>query len=714
MARSSRGVLALAAALVVLAAAWWWWPRETTFVLPAGDTNQNILLITIDTLRADALASYGGQAQTPRLDALAARGARFTFAHAHAVVTLPSHTSILTGSLPYEHGVRDNAGFRVADGTATLATRLKAAGFATGAFVGGFPLTKRFGLTPGFDVYDDQIPEMHGTVVFAMPERRADAVVGRALEWINKQSGRFFGWVHVFDPHAPYVPPPDLASTYALQPYYGEVAFTDRALGPLFDRIATLSRPTLVIVTSDHGEGLGEHGEQTHGMFAYESTLHVPLIIARIDPKGSTPPKGTVIDAPVEHIDIAPTILETAGVPADRSLPGVSLSQIMRTGRSVDRTGYFEALSFTLTRGWAPLRGVIGGRHKFINLPIPELYDLSADPKEERNLAGADPGRMEALRAALGGRASAAPNRPAAESAATTAALRSLGYLSGSAPVKDVYTEADDPKRLADVDRELHEAQNLYERGQAEQAIPILTRVLAAQPKMADAYTYLAYVYWELGRPAQAISTLESALKHGVTDRDIRIRLGLYLAESGGDLKRAVTLLESLPDADVEALNGLGVAYAGAGRPAEALAAFKKILALDPTNGLALQNIGSLQLRAALSIPDPADARRAAGIKEAEASVRAALEADPFLPNAYTTLGVVLQTTGRREEAIEAWKRAVDLDARELNALYNLTLELAATGRRQEAATYGQQYLRAAPPALFAKEMSEIRRLMGR
>ena len=245
--------------------------RTPTFVLEP-DPAQNVLLITIDTLRADALSSYGGPAQTPNLDRLAAGGARFTFAHAHAVVTLPSHTTILSGLLPYEHGMRDNSGFRVRPSTATLATRLKARGFSTGAFVGGFPLTKRFGLTPGFDVYDDQMPETRGAIEISMPERRADIVVTRAVEWVGRQSGPFFGWVHVFDPHSPYRPPEDLAAKYASQPYHGEVAFVDRTLGPLFDRLATLPKPTLVIVTADHGESLGEHGELTHGMFAYEAT----------------------------------------------------------------------------------------------------------------------------------------------------------------------------------------------------------------------------------------------------------------------------------------------------------------------------------------------------------------------------------------------------------------------------------------------------------
>ena len=257
-----------------------------------------MLLITIDTLRADAISVYGGRASTPRLDALAARGARFTFAHAHAVVTLPSHTSLLTGTYPYEHGVRDNNGYRVKPASLTLATRLKSLGFATGAFVGGFPLDQRFGLNAGFDTYDDRIGEMGSTVDFALPERRADAVVSSALAWTGAQPGKWFAWVHVFDPHAPYQAPDEFAQRYAMDPYSGEVAWTDFALGPLFDRLASLPRRTLVIVTADHGESLGDHGELTHGIFAYEPTLRVPLIVAELG-GAATHAKAVTIDAAV-------------------------------------------------------------------------------------------------------------------------------------------------------------------------------------------------------------------------------------------------------------------------------------------------------------------------------------------------------------------------------------------------------------------------------
>ena len=250
-----RPLLAAGIAVLAVATAVSWWSGRVRGFAVTPDSDRNVLLITIDTLRADAMSTYGGRASTPHLDALAARGARFTFAHAHAVVTLPSHTSILTGRYPYEHGVRDNNGYRVTTTTETLATKLKALGFATGAFVGGFPLDQRFGLNAGFDTYDDRIGETGSTVDFALPERRADAVVASALGWIGVQPSKWFGWVHVFDPHAPYQAPEEFARRYPGDPYAGEIAWTDYALGPLLDRLASLPRKTLVIVTADHETG---------------------------------------------------------------------------------------------------------------------------------------------------------------------------------------------------------------------------------------------------------------------------------------------------------------------------------------------------------------------------------------------------------------------------------------------------------------------------
>ncbi len=345
-------------------------------VIPPAD--RNVLLITIDTLRADALGLAGGAAETPNLDALARSGVAFDFAHAHAVVTLPSHASILTGLYPFAHGIRDNAGYRLAGGTTTLATFLKAHGYATGAFVGAFPLDARFGLGAGFDVYDDRYPARARASDLLMPERPGDQVVAAASRWISRQRGRWFAWVHLFDPHAPYRAPSPYLERYAANPYAGEVAWVDHALGPLLDLARGASRPSLVVVTADHGESLGSHGEATHGLFAYEGTLRVPLILAATDvaPASESGRSGW----PARHVDLFPTVAASLGLRPPAGLPGEPL--LPPPARPSGRvSSYFESLSASINRGWAPLTGVLLGRLKFIDLPVPELYDLAGIPE---------------------------------------------------------------------------------------------------------------------------------------------------------------------------------------------------------------------------------------------------------------------------------------------------------------------------------------------
>jgi arylsulfatase A-like enzyme/Flp pilus assembly protein TadD len=693
----ARAIGLAAVALAVLAGVVWWATREARFTI-SPDADRNVLLITIDTLRADAISAYGGRASTPRLDALAARGARFTFAHAHAVVTLPSHTSLLTGTYPYAHGVRDNNGYRIKAGSATLATRLKSLGFATGAFVGGFPLDQRFGLNAGFDAYDDRIGETGSTVDFALPERRADRVVSAALDWTGAQPNKWFAWVHLFDPHAPYQPPDEFARRYATDPYAGEIAWTDFALGPLFDRLASLPRKTLVVVTADHGESLGEHGELTHGIFAYEPTLRVPLIVAELG-TAAAPAAAVTIDAAVRHVDVVPTILESAGAAADAYLPGASLVDMIGRGRGEDRPTYFEAMTANLSRGWAPLRGVIVGRDKYIDLPTQELYALATDGREERNRAASDRTRTEILLNALRGFNMTAPSLPGEETSAVRDRLRALGYVGGSpAAPRERYEEADDPKRLIEIDAMLHRAGDLYQQGKLDDAAQAFQQVIARRPDTADAYRYLAFVYWQGGRPTDAIHTLETALKNGITHRDVRVKLGVYLAETG-NAERAIQLLEGLAGDDIEALNALGIAYGQANRSADAIRTFEHVLKVDPTNGLGWQNIGTVQLRAGDRAP-------------AETSLRRALAIDDTLAGACTTLGVLLAQTGRAAEAIEMWKRAVSLSATEYDALYNLTMTLFDLGRREEARTYGQRYVATAPPGFNAREIERVRGLM--
>ncbi len=688
--------------LVVLAAggAAWWFTRTPEFAIDV-NADRNVLLVTVDTLRADALGSYGGKAATPNLDRLASRGARFDFAHAHAVVTLVSHASILTGRYPYEHGIRDNTGYRFPQTMPTAATLLKTAGFATGAFVGGFPLDHRFGLDVGFDVYDDNLgPLGPAPAEQTERERRAESVVESALTWIGARQDKWFSWVHVYDPHVTYSAPPEFASKYPNEPYYGEVAYTDHALGALFDRLATLPRRTLVIVTSDHGEGLGEHGELTHSVFAYESTLRVPLIVAELGGGQAATPKGVVIDTPARHVDLLPTILDAAGAPAAAATAGTSLRPLIAAGSGEDRPSYFEAMSANIARGWAPLRGVIVGREKFIDLPIAELYDLTDDAKELRNIFSVKTDRSSVLINTLKSFSVAPPGRPQTETAEVKESLRSLGYVGGAvAAVKDKYTEADDPKRLIELEQAMTDASNAFRAGRNEDAIRGFRNVIERRPDTEDAYRKLALVYWRTGQPKLAIAVLETALRNGVTQDEVKIRLGEYLARSG-QTDKAIKLLASFAGDDPDALIALGNAYQMAGRTADAIRTFEHLAATDPKNGIAYENIGIAKLQA----------RDFGG---AEASLRKAIDVDPSLAGAYTALGVVFARTNRRDDAIAAWQRAVSIDAGDFSAMYNLIVNLVEVGRGAEAVPYAERFIATAPPELAA-DAAAIRRMIGR
>jgi arylsulfatase A-like enzyme/Tfp pilus assembly protein PilF len=692
-----RGPFVAAAAVVIAAVLLgaWWLMRPRPFAIDV-DTDRNILIVTIDTLRADALGSYGGGAATPNLDRLAARGARFDFAHAHAVVTLPSHASIMSGTYPYQHGVRDNTGYRFNAAQPTIASLLKAQGFATGAFIGGFPLDRRFGLNAGFDRYDDRLDPASATDA-GERERRADAVVTSAVTWIGEQQGKWLAWVHVYDPHATYAPPKEFADRYPNAPYLGEVSWTDYALGPLFDRLGALSRNTLIVVTADHGEGLGDHGELTHGIFAYEATLRVPLIIAEVG--GRQTPTGVTVSTPVRHVDLLPTLLDAAGVPAPAGLSGASLRDVVARGAGDERPSYFEAMMPAVTRGWAPLRGVVSGHEKYIDLPVRELYDLAADPREADNLATRERPRAQVLFNLLKGFNIDPPSRAQAETPETLERLRSLGYIGGgTAAVRETYTEADDPKRLITLEQLLNQAGEDQREGRPDAAAAIYRQVIAERPDTEDAYRKLALVYWRQGNAAKAIETLELALRNGVTQSEVRIKLGQYLAEAGQP-GRAIDLLAATAGDDPDAIIALGNAYTMANRDPEALSTFQRLLAIDPSNALAHENIGAVAIR----VRD---------FPMAERSLRRAIELDPNLAGAHTALGVVLAATGRREEAIAAWKRAIAIEPEELNALFNLTVHLAGAGRLDEARPYGERFIALAPQYL-QNDVATVRRLLG-
>jgi arylsulfatase A-like enzyme/Tfp pilus assembly protein PilF len=662
---------------------------------------QNVLLVTIDTLRADALGSYGGPAATPNLDRLARQGVRYDFAHAHAVVTLPSHASILTGRYPFEHGVRDNSGYRLADATPTIATLLKAAGYHTAAFVGAFPLNARFGLTRGFDVYDDRMGEAHGPIEFALPERRAETVIAAAQAWIRRQPDRWFAWVHLFDPHAPYAPPAPFDRQYGDRPYYGEVAYVDQALGPLFDSIQTQTHPTVIVVTADHGEALGDHGEATHGLFAYESTLRVPLILAQHIPGEEAPERTEASSVPVRHIDLLPTMLSAVGMPAPAGLPGRTLLPGSDTEGDASSTSYFEAMSASLNRGWAPLQGILAGREKLVSLPLTELYRLSNDPSETTNLAGREPERQRVLEARLNDwRASTAGAR-GAEDPETVARLRSLGYAAGGNAKKGRYTEDDDPKRLIDLDAAIHRGIELYERGRPAEAIDTYRQILTRRPDLGVAVSHLAFLYWSQGEAHAAIETLQRALSAGVVQSGIPSQLGVYLAETGS-AKAALPLLQAAAadPSDLDALNALGIAYGHLNETARALDSFRTIVRIDPQNALAYQNIASVEVQRG-------------NLAAARAALERALAIDPRSARAHTGLGAVQLREGQRNAAIDSWRRAVELDPADYDALFNLASELVNDGQLSAARPYLEHFVRSAPAAQYARDIRRFEALLA-
>ena len=343
----------------------------------------NFLLITIDTLRADRLSCYSTEhLETPNIDSLGEKGVLFTKAFAHTSTTLPSHANILLGTVPLNHGVHDNSNFVVEKEFLTLAGHLKSFGYSTGAFVGAYPLDSRFGLTQGFDVYDDD----YGSQNFQEPsyvERRAEVVIDSALKWQERQESPWFLWVHCFDPHFPYESPEPFRTQYKETPYNGEVAYVDSILGKLFDYLKenNFFSDTMIIVTGDHGESLGEHGEITHGYFAYNSTIWIPLIIYIPGVKNGH------VEQIVSHIDIFPTVCDVLRIEKPSFLQGISLLPAIQGKKLPKRSIYFESMYPYYSRAWGPIRGIISGDEKYIDSPIPELYDLDKDFDELKNLA---------------------------------------------------------------------------------------------------------------------------------------------------------------------------------------------------------------------------------------------------------------------------------------------------------------------------------------
>jgi arylsulfatase A-like enzyme/tetratricopeptide (TPR) repeat protein len=663
----------------------------------------SVLLITVDTLRADALGAYGRpQAETPFMDRLAAGGVRFAEARAQNVVTLPSHANILSGLYPVRHGVRDNAGFRFPGDQETLATRLKNRGYRTGAFVSAFPLDSRFGLDRGFDVYDDRFGGGDAPNAFVMEERPGTETVAIARQWIEAQGqGPFFAWVHLYEPHFPYAPPEPFRSRFAADPYHGEVAAADAILGPLLKPIldAGAAGRTLVVVTSDHGESLGEHGEMTHGIFAYDATLRVPLIVYAPRLFGAR-----VVTQAVRHVDLVPTILDALALDVPTDVAGQSLLGLA-AGRSAPvRETYFEALSSAKNRGWAPLYGLVQGGRKLIDLPIPELYDIARDPGEMNNLAARDPQGLEALRSRLAGLRTNDPGwGEAREDAAVRERLRSLGYVAAAAPKgAKHYTGEDDPKTLIVLDGELQALIEQYQAGDLPGALRRGEGLVRRRPTMALAFEHLAFLQREAGDLPGAIRSLEKAMALVPDEAGTAALLGGYLNEAGR-AKEALARLgpyAGRKDPDLDVLIAQGVAFAHLGQPGAALQAFARVRDLDATNTLALVNEASVHVANGDTV-------------RARVALEAALALNPRLARAHNGLGVLAAEAGRADEAIAHWTEAITLEPKEYDTLFNLGALLVRAGRAPEARPYLERFLREAPPAVYSRDFAKVRGWLG-
>jgi len=644
---------------------------------PATDNRQpapDVILITIDTLRADSVGYAGNRhVRTPFLDSLAARGIVFTNAHAHNVVTLPSHVNILTGLYPWQHGVRDNAGFALDPKFPTIASMLRGKGYATGAFIGAFPLDARFGLNHGFDLYDDNYGKRDTSTDFVMQERPASAVLDAAAKWWTSNNGRKrFMWVHLYDAHAPYRPPPRFTNP---DPYLGAIESVDDALSKQLAPL--IGNCTLVIVTGDHGEARGDHGELTHGLFAYESTLKIPLIVA-----------GAGIAHRVEagyvrHIDIAPTILTRAGAEPSHDMKGASLLDAIG-----NRDSYFEALSASLNRGWAPLTGVIHSGDKYIELPISELYDL---PDEQRNLRDERRRDVDTARQLLASmRGGVARAQVSAEEAAQ---LRSLGYVAGNANAKASYGPNDDPKNLIAIDTKMHDVIDAYEHGDLAHAVALAREVVRAQPDMPAGIELLAFTLQQSEHVDEAI-----ALYRRLKSDDAKVQLALLLSETGRSAEAAQILAPMSTNPD--ALNAYGITLSDQGKVDDAVRVFTRVLQSDPNNAPALQNLGITALRR----DDLAGARE---------NLDRALALNPHLPLALNTRGVVYARENDFPHAVDLWNRAVAADPRQYDALFNIGLVEGRAGHTAAAREALQRFVKSAPPARYGDDIKTARQALA-
>jgi len=621
---------------------------------------RSLLLITIDTLRADHVGCNGSQhAPTPHLDRIAAEGVNFTRARAQVPLTLPSHASILTGNTPPSHTVRDNGSYRLPDSQLTLAEVLSSKGYRSIAIVSSFVLDRRFGLSQGFEVYDDRVWSEVSEIENLESERTGGEAFESFRSWLQlvEREQRFFVWVHLYDPHAPYRPPEPFLSRYAEDAYSGEVAYVDEIVGRMLQELSDSGRldRTVVAVVGDHGEGLGDHGESTHSLLIYNSTLHVPMMIRA---PGLVPPER-VVERLVRSIDLAPTLLDMLGIEVGLG-EGVSLMPLIReptlSSTMEELASYSESMFGEINLGWGFLAGLETGRYRLIAGPEPELFDLELDPKETLNRVAQNAEIYARLTEELSewsgeSRPESPPIGPAHDSSELQR-LRSLGYLSGS-KTKSPSTAADgpiDPKQKLAVWNRIQEGISLYGREDFRAAAAAFETVLRDDSGVTLAYEFLGSSYEEMGESEKAERVYERALALGLESAQIRLSLGkLYLEKGRADA--AVSELERSTALDPLSAEGhfyLGNAYRDAGDGARAVEQYRSALGLNASYLWAWNGLGMTLARQGAQT-------------EALQAFRRAVDIDPSAAYGYFNLAAQLERMGEIEPAIEAYRRFLEL-----------------------------------------------------
>jgi choline-sulfatase len=692
--------------------------RETPPTGAAAGGPRNLLLVTLDTVRADHLGAYGdAAAETPSLDRLAREGVRFAAASSPVPLTLPAHSSLLSGLLPPHHGLRNNGAASFPADLPTLATRLSAAGYGTGAFVGSFVLDHRFGLARGFDVYDDEMERDASGGRGLDAERRGDQVVDRALAWLQAalEAGKpaakpFFLWVHLYDAHAPYNPPAPYRDRHPGKPYDGEIAFADAQVGRLLaelDRLH-LASDTVVAVAADHGEALGEHGELTHGLLLYEPTLHVPLLL-----RAPGLAAGKVVATPVSLVDLAPTLAGLLGQPwgtprdAAHPLDGRDLSAALLRGEEPPAGDLYAETHYPEIFGWSALTALRRRELKYIQAPRPELYNLGSDPGEAANLAGSAPrpetsGPIRGFAERLASLASSARAANVANVAGIAPALdgeararlESLGYAGGgktAAAKTGTAASLADPKdrvalfrRYEEANSDLRDARDKSGLRAAE-ALSILSQIVAADPGNPVFRGKLAQVYREHGDFARAIPLYRQAAESAPADSEAWYNLGVTLEEAGQAaaateiLTRAVRLDPTRP----EEHNSLGIAFLTEGHTAEAEREFEQAITLDPRDARAYNNLGNV--RRATGRPD-----------EALAAYRQATTLAPRYAEAWNGMGTLAVDRNRPEEALACFDRALALAPGYHEVRLNRAIAYEMAGDTRAARAAYREFLAAA------------------